>query len=48
MDDMVLACGLGLLFGVILFLILALTGYIDKWSNNIDEWRHSKQTPPKH
>ena len=42
MDDVVLACGLGFLIGVVLFFILAFTGYIDKWSNKIDRWRESK------
>ena len=42
MDELAMACGIGFILGVVLFLILALTGYIDKWSNNIDKWLSSK------
>lgn len=32
MNDMVMACILGLVIGVVLFFVCALTGYIDKWT----------------
>lgn len=32
MNEMVMACALGLVIGVVLFFICALTGYIDKWT----------------
>jgi hypothetical protein len=30
--------GIGFLVGVVLFLILAGTGQIDKWTNRIEKW----------
>ena len=32
MNEMVMACALGLVIGIVLFFICALTGYIDKWT----------------
>jgi hypothetical protein len=52
MNDLVMACGLGGLIGIILFFVLALTGYIDKWTaalvkktERLGSKFGSKQTP---
>lgn len=48
MNEMVMACGLGLIIGVVLFFICALTGYIDKWTAYLvgkTERRELKKTP---
>ena len=38
MNEIALACGIGLILGVILFLIFALTGLIDKWTAKLEKW----------
>jgi len=38
MNTIAMACGLGFIAGVILFLIFALTGHIDKWTQKIERW----------
>lgn len=42
MNEIAIACGIGLILGAVLFLILALTGLIDKWTNKIEKWFGSK------
>jgi len=42
MNTIALACGIGLIVGVILFLIFALTGHIDKWTAKLEKWFGSK------
>lgn len=44
MNNIALGIGVGFVIGVILFLILAATGYIDKWTDQIEKWlvRHNK------
>ena len=37
MNKIALASGLGFIIGVILFLVFALTGYIDKWTAKIEK-----------
>jgi hypothetical protein len=32
MNEVVMACAIGTVIGIVLFFILALTGYIDKWT----------------
>lgn len=38
MDNVALAWGLGMLIGVVLFFVLALSGYVDKWTAHIEKW----------
>jgi hypothetical protein len=38
MSSIAMAFGIGLLIGIALFLILAFSGYIDKWSGYIEKW----------
>lgn len=38
MSDIAFAIGVGFLIGVVLFLVLAITGYIDKWTDKIVSW----------